>query len=420
MARAAMPKKKKSRAVRTPKFVDERYTGPEPEWDNADNWSAEKYYKERMRVGFYYNYYYVAKDGKPWTLEWMKKNGYKNEEIKWVRAVPDSYVSISVSGLCKALMRGMPSNHSGIKEYIATLPGVGENAVPDAVEYVKKKISDYIEFGKTIKQDKEEVESTKKKVAAHRPSIQQLTKEKAFDMVTDIEDFIDNFDGKKASLKEFNPLSVLRMNEAKPLHASAVVEMYKGAYEEMCLLANPPKKLTGAKKDDYEQLKEGYSHLKKAEITATVQMYQMIIDACEMIIAEGKANRKPRKKKPVSKEKLVAKFKYCVKHDDTKLVSVKPIDLLGAVAALVYNTKTRKLGIYVAEDGAGFSVKGTSLIGFDEQKSVQKTLRKPLEQLPEFKKIAKRSLMPKFDAIKSVETKMNGRFNDQTVIIKVF
>mgnify|MGYP000642417780 CR=1 FL=1 len=62
----AIPKRsKKSKAVRTPKFVDEKYTGPEPEWDNAEKWSAEKYYRERSRVGFYYNYFYTYKDGKP-------------------------------------------------------------------------------------------------------------------------------------------------------------------------------------------------------------------------------------------------------------------------------------------------------------------------------------------------------------------
>lgn len=421
MARAAMPKaKKKVRSTRTPKFLDEKYTGSEPEWDNSERWTAEKYYRERSRVGYYYNYYYTSKDGKPWLLDWMKKNGYKNDEMKWVRSVPDAYISIIVCAYCKSLMRGMPSHHSGLKEYLKRLPGIDNDAIPDAILFVKKKIAEYIELGKTIKQEKEEVETVKKKVAAYRPSIQQLTKEKAAEMAEEIETFVDRFDKSKSSLKEFNPLSVLRAKEAKPLHASAIMEMYRGAYEEINDLLNPPKRMTEEKKKDYEDLKEGYRHLKKAEQLATLQMYQMILEACEMVVQEGKVNRKPRKKKPVSKEKMVAKFKYCEKHDDTKLVSVKPIDLIGAVAAMVYNTKTRKLGIYIAQDGAGFNIKGTSIIGFDEVKSVQKTLRKPLEQLSEFKKIAKRSLMPKFDEIKSVVTKMNGRFSEQIVIIKVF
>jgi hypothetical protein len=178
--------------------------------------------------------------------------------------------------------------------------------------------------------------------------------------------------------------------------------------------------MTAEKKADFEQLKEGYSHLKKPQLDAIVAMYRSILDACEMVINEGKVNRAPRKKKPVSKEKLVTGIKYCVSHEETKLVSAKPIDLLGSVAALVYNVKTRKLGIYVAQDSAGFSIKGASLVGFDEDKSVQKTIRKPIEQLAPFKKITKRALQPAFDGINSVETKMNGRFSDQIIIIKVF
>lgn len=421
MARAAMPKKKKTRMTRTPRFVDEKYTGPEPEWDNAEKWSAEKYFRERSRIGFYYNYFYTSKEGKPWVLEWMKSNGYKREEISAVRSLPDNMIGISLAGNCRSLTRGMPAYHSGLKEYLATRAGIGENALGDAEQYVRGKIANLIECAKTVKQEKEqEEEAAKKKKDIPRLSVQQLTREKAMDMAEEIEQFVDDFDNKKTSLKDFNPLNILRAQEAKPLHASAIMNLYKGAYEEVVELLNPPKRMNAEKIADYEQLKEGYSHFKKTEITAIHDMYKMIMEACEMIIEEGKANRKPRKKKPVSKEKLVAKFKYCEKHDETKLVSAKPIDLLGAVAALVYNTKTRKLGIYIAEDGAGFNVKGTSIIGFDETKSVQKTLRKPAEQLSDFKKIAKRSLHTKFDEIKSVATKMNGRFNDQTVIIKVF
>jgi len=416
VARTPLPKKKKQ-TVRTPKFVDEKFTGPEPEWDGAENWSAQDYYKERVRTTFYYNYFYTQKEGKPWVLEWMKRAGYKKDEISAVRAVPDSYVSMTVCSYCRALVRGMPEEHSGLKDYIATLPGVGENALPNAKQFVAAKIKEYLERAKTIKVEKEEKEP---KRDVPKQSVQELTREKAFAMTEELEEFIDGFDYKKTTLKDFDPLSVLRKNEAKPLHANIIMKLYKKEYDELIELTNPPARMTAEKKADYEQLKEGYNHLKKAEIDSLVAMYRGILDACEMVVNEGKVNRAPRKKKPVSKEKLVAGVKYCVSHEETKLVSAKPIDLLGAVAALVYNIKTRKLGMYVAQDAAGFSVKGTSLIGFDEDKSVQKTLRKPVEQLAVFKKVARRGLQKSFDEIKSVETKMNGRISDQVVIVKVF
>lgn len=415
----AIPKRsKKSKMVRKPKFVDEKYTGPEPEWDNAEKWPAEKYYRERARVGFYYNYFFTSKDGKPWIIDWMKRNGYKKEEIAAVKAAPDSSVGIAYAGLCKALLRGMPSYHTGLKEYLSTLKGVSENAMRDAVEIVKERIAKLIAEGDAIRKEKKEVEEVKKNV--YRPSIQELLTEKSVEMSEEIEDFIRDFDYTKASLKSFDPVTMLRKVEAKGMHANKIKGFYIREYEEINELINPPKRMNDAKKEDYEQLKEGYRHLKKTEIQALHDMFRSIIDACDMIAQESKVARAPRKKKPVSKEKLVAKIKYCESHDETKTVSVKPIDLLGAVAAIVYNVKTRKLGMYVAIDESGFNVKGTTLIGFDESKSVQKTLRKPVEQLAPFKKIARRSLQKEFDGIKSVETKMNGRFNDQTLILKVF
>jgi hypothetical protein len=415
----AIPKRsKKSKAVRTPKFVDEKYTGPEPEWDNAEKWSAEKYYRERSRVGFYYNYFYTYKDGKPWILDWMKRNEYKKEEIAAAKAAPDSSVGIAYAGLAKSLLRGMPAYHSGIKEYLATKPGLSENSVRDAVQIVKEQVAKLIAEGSVIRKEKKEVEEVKKDV--YSPSIQELLLEKAVEMTEEIEDFINQFDYSKAALKSFDPVTMLRKVEAKGMHANKIKGFYIREYEEINELLNPPKRMNDAKKEDYEQLKEGYRHFKKPEVQALLEMYRSIIDACDMIAQESKVARAPRKKKPVSKEKLVAKFKYCESHDDTKSVSVKPIDLLGAVAAIVYNTKTRKLGVYVAIDESGFNIKGTSLTGFDEHKSVQKTLRKPAEQLTAFKRIARKSLQKEFDAIKSVETKMNGRFNDQTLILKVF
>ncbi|MGA1691745.1 MAG: protein translocase subunit SecD, partial [Sedimenticolaceae bacterium] len=47
----------------------------------------------------------------------------------------------------------------------------------------------------------------------------------------------------------------------------------------------------------------------------------------------------------------------------------------------IFNTKTRKLVKYVAAEYQELGVKGTSITGFDANTSVQKTLRKPEEQL---------------------------------------
>jgi hypothetical protein len=138
-----------------------------------------------------------------------------------------------------------------------------------------------------------------------------------------------------------------------------------------------------------------------------------------MLMQEAKVNKKPRKTKAVSKDKLIAKLKFKKTDEPLKLVSVNPADIIGAQELWVFNSKTRKLGKYVAEEFKELGVKGTTITGFSEMKSVQKTLRKPAEQLAAFKAAGKVVLRKFLEDINAVDTKMNGRLNEETLLLKV-
>jgi hypothetical protein len=138
-----------------------------------------------------------------------------------------------------------------------------------------------------------------------------------------------------------------------------------------------------------------------------------------MLAQEAKVNKKPRAKKPTDKAKVVAKMKYLKQDETLKLVSINPQDIIGAKELWIFNVKTRKLGKYVAAEFNDLSVKGTTIIGSDPIKSVQKTLRKPEEQLKEFKAAGKVQLRKFLDDIKAVDIKLNGRINEDTVLLKV-
>ena len=68
--------------------------------------------------------------------------------------------------------------------------------------------------------------------------------------------------------------------------------------------------------------------------------------------------------------------------------------------------------------GSGLQVKGTTIIGFIEEESIQKTMRKPEEQLKEFKGAGKVALRKFMDDIKTTDTKLNGRINLETILLK--
>ena len=69
---------------------------------------------------------------------------------------------------------------------------------------------------------------------------------------------------------------------------------------------------------------------------------------------------------------------------------------------------------------AGLHVKGTSIIDYST-KSLQKTLRKPPEQIKEFKEQnTQKRFETWFKNIKTTEVALNGRLNEDTVILKVY
>ena len=153
-----------------------------------------------------------------------------------------------------------------------------------------------------------------------------------------------------------------------------------------------------------------------------------LMTALDFLIESAKATRKPRKAKPKSATKLVEKLKFCKTDDKYQVASVSPDQIVGASELWVFNVKTRKLGKYVAKNidpkgmqraGSGLSVKGTTIIDYDEAQSIQKTLRKPAEQLKEFKGAGKVKLRKFLDEIKTTDTKLNGRCNPDTVLLKV-
>ena len=420
---------RKSKAKNKNPFSDEAITGAEPNWEAADTWTAEKYYRERGRTPYFYSYYHKSKDFIPWVVDYMKTNGYSNEDIKSYKAAEDWRTKSTLAGYVRALSKGMPENHDGISEYLDTLTGVSATSLRDASNIVNQQIEEIVAYGKTMKVEKEEEEeitSTK-----YKPSIQQLLFNKSLEMSDEIDEFVEEYDGTTAMLSSFDPQRMLLIVGAKPNHAKIIASIYKPAFDDFEELINPPstKKMNELEKDLHEQLQEGYSHLSKNIIKNQFKMYKTIMDACDNIVLKGKVTRKPRKKKAISAEKQVSKFKYLDHHPETKSISVNPADIVGASSIIVYNSKTRKLGVYQAQnvdptgmgrDGSGLSVKGTTIQGYDPTTSVQKTLRKPIEQLATFKKIAKRSFQKEFSAINSVEVKMNGRFNDHSLIIKVF
>ena len=124
-------------------------------------------------------------------------------------------------------------------------------------------------------------------------------------------------------------------------------------------------------------------------------------------------------RKPPAPEKVVRKLKFLREFAELGLTSVRATEIVGANQLWIYNVKTRKLGVYNASTiDQQLSVKGSTVIGWDPKTSVAKTLRKPAEQLKQFADSGKVQLRTFLDKIKATEIKLNGRTNDQVILLK--
>ena len=168
-------------------------------------------------------------------------------------------------------------------------------------------------------------------------------------------------------------------------------------------------------------IKEGYSHFTSKMRKQYLEFYQKIDIACDTFIETGKAKRKPRKAKVISREKMVSKMKYQINDSELGIASINPAEIIDAVEVWVYNTKTRKIGVYKKADlTSGLTVRGTSIYDYEQGTSVQKTLRKPAVQLKDFKGAAVTKMNKAFDGIKATEIKLTGRISDTIIILKAF
>lgn len=255
--------------------------------------------------------------------------------------------------------------------------------------------------------DKEEKLQEEKPVNTNVISIQDRINEKVSEIIGDIEGCFD--DCILGGFSKSYSIYAILQGRAKSVHANKIVEFYKRKRQEFSNL------LTTEDKD----LKDGYSNFNKTQLKKLVTFCDTVITDCLKISDESKVTRKPKKRKKKTPDQIVSKLIFCDEDKTYNIKSVKPTEIVGASQLWVFNTKTRKLGVYHTLDSEGLSVKGTTILNYDETKSVMKTLRKPEVVLPEVLKGGKVYMRSVIDTIKSVEMPMNGRINKETILLRV-
>lgn len=388
LAQSIKAPRKAPAKTRDPAFSDEKYTGTEPQWDTerALKMSQDEFDHFLRKSFFYYNYYYTQKDCKKHVVKWMQDNKYTKADVSAFIRSPDRAIPMTACGLIMAARQGMPMREKELT-------------------YLKERLHEAINAD-----EGEPVAVVEKTTTAvvRAPTIQDRLNEKTAEHLAHFEGLYDEvLAGETVKPDAFNYLT-----------ANTVPQSQINKFEHLFTVRKGELLVAQERRD--EQVEEAYKHYKAADFKRHHAFLDQLLSDLDQYRSVKKATKKARVKRAPNKEKVVSKLKYLKEEKTLKLVSINPVDIVGAQELWAYNTKTRKLYKYVADTLQGpLGVKGTSLTGFDPVKSVGKTLRKPDEKLKEFAKASKVQLRKFLEDIKATETIGNGRMNSDTVLLKV-
>ena len=367
--------------------VDAKYVGEEPTYPSVEEqaqWTDSEYRTQVMRTLNWYAHTQDKKKSAEWLSQFLARNPRRQKLAESVKR-GDIWPGPTVGFALRAGRVGLALRFGTLRTLVKQL----------------KQADVGIDTSNVIV---EEVKDEKPKF-----NIQERMAEKTAEFLGELEGRFDDFTAEfKGEPKLVELMTQMNVPAVQVKTVQEFINKKIAEFEEV-----------NTTKDS--QLLEAYKHLGKRQVTAMIKWWTQALTDANSYNVVKKASKAPRKKKAVSPEKVVAKMTYQKEFKELALKSVDPTTILTAQELWVYNTKTRKLGIYIADQYAGtLSVKGTKILGFDAAASVQKTMRKPEKQLKEFSANGKPAAKKWFKGIKSTEIKLNGRISTDIILLKVY
>jgi hypothetical protein len=353
--------------------------GKEPEATEI-NHEVPGYTIKLMRAFNWYNYEKDLKTARGYLRSWIKK--HQPADVKTFDAVPDFYVRPVFGWLARLDEHGAKLSPKDSIRLTDTITNMLSNSVKASAEPV--------------------LDDTPK-----RPSIQDALAAKQSEFLGELEGEIDNFILNDCRKTDFNLFKYLQGNNSPKIFGTAVKGLLDTRINEIAQVTAD------------EQLAEAYGCFTTAQRGRLENFLLELIEDGQRWADFKKANQKVRVKKAKPAGVQVAKLQYLKEFAELGLTSISAPGIVGAQQLWVYNTKNKKLGCYLATGSTGFSVRGTSLQGYDPESSVQRTLRKPdivTKQVLEAGKVQLRKIL---SDLTTTETKLNGRINSETILLRV-
>jgi len=367
-----------------PKSPDTKYVGLEPTWSVQP---TEERFTALTRAFNWYNYFYGKKEAKEFVCVYLDAHE-RNKDAKQIRALSDSQMRLTTGWLARMSLMGLQLD-----------------------EHEQIKLDNLIKELLAIKEQASEEVSVDENAPA-KLTIQDRLREKVSECLGEMDGLFDEFVVSGAKLNaDYKPVVLMRSMNIAPQMVSHIKDVWtkKLAEFEQAVEGKDP------------DLAKAYDFLTKTQLKACVKFCELVLSDCGSYVQIKKVERKPRKVRAVPPEKKAAKFKIQAEFAELKLKSLPAAQLVDKSEAWLYDSKKRKLIHLVADEYAKvFTVKNNTIIGFSTVETVQKTLRKPAEQLKAITGVGKPAARKTFKDIKATEVAWNPRGSENLIILRVW
>jgi len=367
-----------------PKSPDTKYVGLEPTWSVQP---TEERFTALTRAFNWYNYFYGKKEAKEFVCVYLDAHD-RNKDAKQIRALSDSQMRLTTGWLARMSLMGLQlDEHEQIKL---------DNLIKELLA-IKEQASEEVAVDEN---------------APAKLTIQDRLREKVSECLGEMDGLFDEFVVSGAKLNaDYKPVVLMRSMNIAPQMVSHIKDVWtkKLAEFEQAVEGKDP------------DLAKAYDFLTKTQLKACVKFCELVLSDCGSYVQIKKVERKPRKVRAVPPEKKAAKFKIQAEFAELKLKSLPAAQLVDKSEAWLYDSKKRKLIHLVADEYAKvFTVKNNTIIGFSTVETVQKTLRKPAEQLKAITGVGKPAARKTFKDIKATEVAWNPRGSENLIILRVW
>ena len=252
-----------------------------------------------------------------------------------------------------------------------------------------------------------------------RPSIQERMRSNFIGWMCDLDDIYEPIWALGKPLGKFDAYKFYRDQEIGGNYMKMFIADAELRRKEMQIALESVSIAEKDRNQEQQDHAEAFGNYSKPELKKFITFWDKVITDAEKWENFCKANRKPRKVKPPTPEKIVKKLRYMPEHKSWGVKSINPVEILESKVLVAINATTRKLMVFVCDNLHGIKVNGNQISNWDLERSTMKTLADPQTTLKEIsEKQGWRQMLNIIDALPGKKYEPIPKFHKNIILLK--